>query len=538
MPISNVSSLDLTYPKYMVFCGVVASLNFFCIGWVTSSGNLPGSITHACENGIAHIENSMFPDCLPMGDDLWGFAVASFCIGALIGSLSGGFCQTKLGRRKAIFFNSFGYIVGGILIGCSTSSAMFIVGRVICGLSCGLGSLSVPVYIGEISTVKSRGVMGTLNQLMCCAGIVLSCLVGLPLSTVPLWRINYTIVVLPALLQAFLVPICVESPRYLVSVNKLTEARISLQKLRLNSNVDIEFYTMVKSQLGSSTALKAMQNFTETAIPTESDYFKLNSGNVRTEVAAYDRSKQELMQTPLSTPPLPTPPPIYTEDVNNVCIDEPKIPMNMIQIFCDPIIQKIALRVIFIHCLQQLIGINAVMYYSTSMFAMVFNPTMSKYMAIVCSAVNFFLTVVSILLIDRTGRRSLLLVSQTGACIFSVLLTIGYVYNVNVLMVVSIFGYVALFAVGMGPIPWVLISELSPVYASSSVGSSAAAMNWIMNFLIGQCFPVIFAKIQGYSFLIFAFIAMVALLFTYFKIPETKGRSIEDIEDEFKASSQ
>ena len=211
--------------------------------------------------------------------------------------------------------------------------------------------------------------------------------------------------------------------------------------------------------------------------------------------------------------------------------------MNMIQIFCDTLIRQVALIVILIHCFQQLIGINAVMYYSSTMFTLMYSPEMSKYMAILCSIVNFLLTVVAIFLIDRIGRRSLLLVSQAGVCIFAVLLTIGYVYNISVLMMLSIFGYVAFFAVGMGPIPWVLISELSPVYASSSIGSSAAAMNWAMNFLIGQCFPVIFSKIQGYSFLIFAIVAIVTLIFTYFKIPETKGRSIEDITIEFKVSA-
>lgn len=531
-----ISSLDLTYPKYMLFCVVVASLNFFCIGWVTGSANLPGTITHACKNGIAHIENSMFPDCLPMGDALWGFAVASFCVGALVGGLLGGYIQTKLGRRKAIFFNSLGYTIGGILISCSTSSAMFIVGRIVCGLSCGVGSLTVPIYVGEISTIKSRGVMGTVNQIMTSTGIMLACIIGLPLSAVPLWRINYAIVALPALLQTFLIPFCIESPRYLVSINRLVEAKSSLQKLRPNSNVDMEFYVMVEGQLGSNAAMETIANpATIIAVPSEADYFKIESRNNKTEMITAINTQQQI-ETPLSTPPLPTPPPMYMENRRNNSIKESNSPMNMVQIFCEPLIRQVALIVILIHCLQQLIGINAVMYYSTTMFALIYSPEMSKYMAILCSTINFLLTVVAIFLIDRTGRRSLLLVSQAGVCIFAVLLTVGYVYNISALMVLSIFGYVAFFAVGMGPVPWVLISELSPVYASSSIGSSAAAMNWAMNFLIGQCFPVIFSKIQGYSFLIFATVALVTLIFTYFKIPETKGRSIEDITTEFKVS--
>ncbi|KAK4512520.1 uncharacterized protein ATC70_003221 [Mucor velutinosus] len=160
----------------------------------------------------------MLPDSLPMSDATWGFAVVSFCVGALIGGLLGGYIQTRFGRRRAIFYNSFGYTIGGILIDRSISPSMFIVGRIICGLSCGLGSLAVPIYVGEILTVKSRGVLDTINQMMTSTGILLSCIIGLPLSAVPLWRVNYAIVIIPALIQTILMPLCIESPRYLVSI--------------------------------------------------------------------------------------------------------------------------------------------------------------------------------------------------------------------------------------------------------------------------------------------------------------------------------
>jgi MFS family permease len=136
------------------------------------------------------------------------------------------------------------------------------------------------------------------------------------------------------------------------------------------------------------------------------------------------------------------------------------------------------------------------------------------------------------------GRRALLLASEGGACLFAILLTIGYVNNISALMVVSLFGYVIMFAVGMGPIPWILISELAPVHASSSVGGVAAAMNWTMNFLIGQCFPVVFLKVQGYSFIIFAVVGFISFVFTYFQVPETKGRTLEDIAKEFRSSNR
>ncbi|GAA5809126.1 hypothetical protein MFLAVUS_002530 [Mucor flavus] len=493
-----MDSLDLKLPGYMVYCVIIACLGSFSNGWVIGSANVPGEVTHACANGMAHVANSAFPDCLPMNDALWGFAVSSFCVGGLIGGLFGGTVQTKFGRKKTIIFNNLGWIIGAILIGASVSPAMFIIGRIFCGLSCGLGSLSTPTYVGEISTVKARGTMGTCNQFAIVIGILLASVVGLPLAYVPLWRINYAIVAIPAIAQFFLMPGCVESPRYLISQNRLEEARANLQRLRPGANIEREFFEQVEGILGSSAAR---------AITNANNMDKVEEKDI-------DNSK--------------------LEDGVQEGDNEMHATLNMIQIFKDPLIRKIAVTVILLHVIQQLIGMNAVMYYSTTIFNMSFDADMSKYMAIVTTVVNFVSTIISLVLIDRMGRRPLLLIAEGGACIFSVLLIIGYVYNIGALLIVAVFGYVLSFAIGVGPIPWMMTSEMSPVYASSAVGSIATAVNWAMNFLIGQCFPVIFAKIQGYSFAIFAAIAALAFVFTWFRVPETKNRSIEAIVKSFE----
>lgn len=499
-----VDSYDLKLPGYMVYCVAIACLGSFSNGWVIGSANVPGEVTHACENGMAHVANSAFPDCLPMNDALWGFAVASFCVGGLFGGLFGGHIQQKFGRKKTIIFNNIGWIIGAILIGASVSPAMFIIGRICCGLSCGLGSLSTPTYVGEISTIKGRGTMGTCNQFAIVIGILLASVIGLPLAYVPLWRINYAIVAIPAIAQFFLMASCVESPRYLISQNRIEEARANLQRLRPGANIDKEFFEQVEGILGTSAA-KAITNL---SVDTNSEIKKNES---------YDESNLEDG--------------VVAPEGDTVRREN----MNMIQIFVDPLIRKIAVTVLLLHVIQQLIGMNAVMYYSTTIFKMSFDNNMAKYMAIVTTVVNFVATIASLILIDRMGRRPLLLIAEAGACIFSVLLIIGYVYSIGALLVVSVFGYVISFAIGVGPIPWMITSEMSPVYASSAVGSAATAMNWAMNFLIGQCFPVIFAKIQGYSFAIFAAIAAMAFVFTYFKVPETKNRSIESIVKSFES---
>lgn len=514
----QVPSFDLYLPKYTLFCVTVSSLGFLCNGWITSSPNLPGKITHACENGLSHVLSSLFPDCLPMSDALWGFAVASFCVGGLVGSLTGGFLQTKFGRKKTITFNSLGFIIGSILISCATSTAMFIVGRSIVGYSCGLSSLTIPIYIGEISTIKTRGMMGALNQGMIAAGILIANLLGLPLSNVPLWRVAYAIAAVPAIVQFVAMPLCVESPRYLISINKIEEARSTLQKLRPNSNIELEFYGMLEGQFGSDAATLAYApQRIEPAFYNEEhkSLDRVNSGNDDLGVSAQHMTQDYVMGIVTTSPQYDS--------------DSPTR-MNFIQIFKDPLIRRIAIIAILLQALQQLIGINAVIYYSTTIFDIVFHSgDMSKYMTIVTSVIGLLATLLSMVLIERAGRRTLLYVSGAGACIFSILLIIGYVYNVGVLLVVSVFAFVFSFSVGMGPIPWMVVSEITPLNASSSVGALATCVNWIMNFLIGQLFPIIFARIQGYSFAIFGVIGLFIVLFVYFFVPETKGRSLEDV---------
>ncbi|KAI9487065.1 MAG: major facilitator superfamily domain-containing protein [Benjaminiella poitrasii] len=496
-----MDSKELRMPKYMVYCVLMACLEAFSNGWVIGSSNVPGTVTHACETGMAHLSNKALPDCLPMNTALWGFAVSSFCVGGLIASLFGGAVQERLGRRLTIVVNNAGFIVGSLLCAVSVHQAMFIIGRILCGLSCGLGSLVVPTYIGEVSTIKGRGTMGSCNQFLVVIGILLSSVVGLPLAKVPLWRINYAIPAFPAIFQSVMMSTCAESPRWLISRNRIDEARASLQRLRGDSNIEQEFYEIVEGQLGASAASAMLRGSDEGIKVTDSKDMSLSGaeGELEKGDAAVDSALRP--------------------------------PMSMWEVMKDPVTRRIGITVFVHHIIQQLSGMNAVMYYSTNIFLLAFNgsESMAQLMAIITTIVNFAATIVAVCVIDRFGRRVLLLIAEAGTCIFSVLLVIGYKTNTPGLLIASVFLYVASFAVGIGPIPWLITSEMTPTYAASSVGAASTCINWCMNFLIGQVFPVIFAAIQGWSFLIFAVICLLAFAFTFLCLPETKGRSLESI---------
>jgi MFS family permease len=105
---------------------------------------------------------------------------------------------------------------------------------------------------------------------------------------------------------------------------------------------------------------------------------------------------------------------------------------------------------------------------------------------------------------------------------------------VNELLVASVFLYVAFFAIGLGPIPWMITSEMSPTYAASSMGAIATCANWSMNFFIGLIFPTLMDKLNSFAFIIFGCILFSATIITILVVPETKGKPIEQVYAEFE----
>lgn len=199
------------------------------------------------------------------------------------------------------------------------------------------------------------------------------------------------------------------------------------------------------------------------------------------------------------------------------------------------------MRLLVVSCIvlqmsQQLCGINAVFYYSSSIFeGVITNPLVGTTLV---SAVNVVATYVALLLMDKFGRRTLLLWSIGGmlfSCVILVLSLLHYFSNITALLAVN--AYVSFFEIGLGPIPWLIVAEMFDAKYVTIAMSASSQLNWACNFIVGIVFPYMNAYLGPYTFVPFAAVLLLAFLFTLIWLPETQGTTPEELQAELVAKN-
>ena len=185
---------------------------------------------------------------------------------------------------------------------------------------------------------------------------------------------------------------------------------------------------------------------------------------------------------------------------------------------------------ITLHITQQLSGVNAVIFYSTSIFenAGVQNASIAT---AVIGLVNVIATIFSVFLIEKLGRKILLLVSEIWSFFFYILLSISFIlihYNIavqvmNIVTVISVVMFIIGFAIGLGPIPWVMTSELYPDEVRGFISSCLLALNWSIVFGVGLTFDSIDSLIKPFTFIPFTIVIGISIIIAIFFISETKN---------------
>ncbi|KAI9162927.1 putative metabolite transport protein [Paramyrothecium foliicola] len=429
------------------------------------------------------------PECIPMNKAAFGTISSIFTVGGLSGALAAGPFSSKRGRLPAMRLTALFYILGAVVETLAGTVWLMAIGRLLAGVGAGASTVIVPLYISEVSPPNERGLFGAMTQISINVGILLTQTLGYFLSHDGAWRWILGTGVVIAAAQAIGLFVVPESPAWMAANGKAPKAKRTLQRIR-GKGFDIR---------------------------EEIEDWDVDEGNNETE---------GLLSNP-DQPPRP--------GSSSSADKGPPVHLGFIQVVKDPQYRPAIIAVIGVMFSQQLCGINSIVMYSVSLLSDLL-PTSSALLAILISLVNLCTTVACSPLPDRLGRKTCLMLSIIGQGISSLVLAFSIVFGVKILSAIAVLFFVAFFAVGLGPVPFILASELVGQEAVGATQSWSLAANYIATFLVAQFFPIINQALnnaiggQGWVYFIFAALAGACGLFVWWKVPETKGRQIQSFE--------
>ncbi|XP_027355303.1 polyol transporter 5-like [Abrus precatorius] len=409
-----------------------------------------------------------------------------------IGSYIAGGTSDWIGRRYTIVLAGVIFFAGAILMGFSPNYAFLMFGRFVAGIGIGFAFLIAPVYTSEISPTSSRGYLTSFPEVFLNGGILIGYISNYGFSKLPLrlgWRLMLGVGAIPSIFLAVAVLAMPESPRWLVAKGRLGEAKKVLNRISDS-----------KEEAGLRLA-----DIKETAgIPQDCD-----------------------------------------DDVVSVTKQQGKGVWKELLLYPTPAVRHIFIASLGIHFFAQATGIDAVVLYSPRIFEKAgIKSDTNKLLATV--AVGFVKTVsilVATFLLDRVGRRVLLLSSVSGLIFSLVTLAVSLTivdrsrttltWAIG-LSIASVLSYVGTFSIGSGPITWVYSSEIFPLRLRAQGVAIGAAVNRLTSGVISMTFLSLSKAITiGGAFFLFAGIAVAAWIFHYTLLPETRGKTLEEIEGSF-----
>ncbi|XP_031635409.1 facilitated trehalose transporter Tret1-like [Contarinia nasturtii] len=387
-------------------------------------------------------------------------------LGAAVVCLFIGTILQAVGRKLTMLLLVIPFTVGWILVTFASNLAMLDVGRFLLGISGGAFCISAPTYTSEISEASIRGTLGTYFQLMMVVGVLFPYIIG---SQTTAFTLNLMCGSLPIIFGIIFVFIP-ESPAYLVSKAKTSAAISSLKWLRGD---------------------------------------------------AYD----------------------YTRELDELQAQNESEKRNKVS-FVAALSRRSTLKAIFISWglmfFQQASGINAIIFYTTEIFASTGSSIDASLSTIIFGVMQVITVFISSMIVDKLGRRLLLLPSTIVLTLSTFTLGIYFymrdqnvdsVADIGWLPIVAVCSYIILFSIGIGPIPWIMMGELFANDIKGVAGSLAGAVNWMVAFIVTSTFSAMSDQFGiGQTFWIFSGFSFMSILFVYFFVPETKGKTLTEIQ--------
>lgn len=448
---------------------VTASLASLCFGF-TLGYTSPTELKMTTDGKDGH---------LVISKSQFSWFASLIAIGALFGSMLAGYFIDKFGRKSTIIMTSLLYMPGWCLISYASNVLMLYSGRILTGIAVGMSSLSVPVYIAEIASPRLRGGLGAINQLGVVVGIFIAYLVGAFLTWQ--WTAMFAnFIVVAMVLLMLLMP---ETPRWLLAHGQ--------------------------RQLG----LQGLQWLRGPLYDAEAEICDIENNLDKQEKASF-------------------------RDFMTPGLYRPLIIGSMLMMF------------------QQFCGINAVLFFDAKIFKSAGIDGADKVSLLVGGA-QVLSTVVSCLIVDKLGRRLLLMVGSISMFLCTLLLGIYYdiakidndentisifgkishtvpLHQISWLAALCVIVYIIVFSIGWGPLPWLLMSEIFPPRARGFASGIVTFVNWLLVFVVTKFFHNMIVSFheQG-TFWFFSAFSLASFFFVFFCVPETKGKSLEDIEQLF-----
>ncbi|KAG7943964.1 hypothetical protein I3843_15G073000 [Carya illinoinensis] len=392
-------------------------------------------------------------------------------VGAMVGAIASGQISEYIGRKGSLMIAAIPNIIGWLAISFARDVSFLYMGRLLEGFGVGIISYTVPVYIAEIAPQNLRGALGSVNQLSVTIGIMLAYLLGLFVQ----WRILAILGILPCTILIpglFFIP---ESPRWLAKMGMTEDFETSLQVLRgFDTDISTEVNDIKRSV--ASTSRRSTIRFAEL--------------------------KQRRYWLPL----------------------------------------MIGIGLLL---LQQLSGINGVLFYSSTIFASA-GVTSSNVATFGLGAVQVIATGVTTWLADKAGRRLLLIISSSGMTVSLLIVAVSFfvrdfvsddstLYSVtSITSVVGVVAMVVTFSLGVGAIPWLIMSEILPINIKGLAGSVATLGNWFMAWVVTLTANMLLEWSGAGTFTIYMILCAFTLAFVIIWVPETKGRTLEEIQWSFR----
>ncbi|KAI9217763.1 general substrate transporter [Blastocladiella britannica] len=473
-----------TSNAYLYYCAAAASIGFFHFGYHLGELNNISTVLPCLTVTLDDPSLKSFlglPACIPMSTTQFSFASALIALAGAFGALVGGNLAMTKGRRTTILLFNIPMLAGALLLLFMSNYTMLVFGRLFSGIGTGGMLAVVPIYISEISPNHLRGRTGIFSTIALSSGLAAAGTLGYFFYQPPSWRIITGFTIITTVLQVITMFFAVESPVFLQSAGRKAEAHAVLTRM----GCPIEEQEEKEEQVTGKAAE--------------------HHADDQADVAATAAAVVTVASTEEAGP-------------------------TVVQFITEQKYRPSLIVLLLSHITQQASGINVYFSYSFRILSLVFSPEGAALFYVFFSYYNILINLIPAFLLDRYGRRPLMLFSTFSMAFFAAMFAFFVeVVNSPWVALVAFVGAATVFALGLSSIPFILTAEVVEPNAVGPAAQVSLVANNLTNFVILFVFPIILDAIGAWTFLILTGYLVIAGFVSLRVLPETKGKSPQEV---------